>query len=257
MVVGAISLIIGLILFAAARSKKDAQSKAWERFLLIVAPAGLIAILLFVYNLCRSPLLVYRAQQGAVQQAEARVKQVESEKKEIATNLEQEKDKSQPKFELGWGTSIIGNDVVVRGNHKERHTHIFLPVTVLNHGAPSIIRGLRVTAKLKDGRELEGSAFIPSQPEFVFHMPDESLKFSTSASLAARGTANPIPTGGQVDGYVFYEFPPDILKELRDPATLFILQVTDIAGNIYQGRITMSGPKPTQMSTSPGLLPLH
>ncbi len=172
MVVAAISLIIGVILFAVARNKKDAQSKAWERFLLIVAPAGLIAILLFGFNLCRSPLLVYRAQQGAVQQAEARVKQVEAEKKVIATDLEREKDKSQPKFELGWGTSIIGNDVVVRGNHKERHTHIFLPVTVLNHGAPSIIKGLRVTAKLKDGRELEGSAFIPSQPEFVFHMPD-------------------------------------------------------------------------------------
>jgi hypothetical protein len=258
---GVLVLIVGFLFFRYRRGHEAAKTKVEDYFIFSLAPLGGFVALLFVYNLIRSPYLVYTAEFAKAKQSLANVQQhanaLEQEKATLVSELAIEKDKSQPKFELGWGTSILGNDVVVRGNHKERHTHIFLPVTVLNHGAPSIIKGLRVTAKLKDGQELEGSAFIPSQPEFVFHMPDESLKFSTSASLAVRGTANPIPTGGQVDGYVFYEFPPDILKELGDPATLFILQVTDIAGNTYQGRITMAGPKPTQMSTSPGLLPLH
>jgi hypothetical protein len=30
---------------------------------------------------------------------------------------------TQPKFELAWGSFILGNDTMVRGHHIEKHTH--------------------------------------------------------------------------------------------------------------------------------------
>jgi hypothetical protein len=202
---------------------------------------GLLAFLLASF------FMAWREQYHAVEAAKAETEKANKKFEE----------QTQPKFVLGWGQSILGDGVISYGKRSETNTHIFFTVTVINRGAPSIITSIRLSAKLKDGKILEGSGYIPSQPEVVFHMPDGPIRFSTSTSLAARGTANPIPTGGQADGYVFFVFPPGLKAELIDPATVFTLEVKDVANNAYEAKILNTGPRATHMATSPGVLPKY
>lgn len=256
-IIGAISLVLGLVLFAIARNKKDAQSKAWERFLLIVAPTGLVACLLFIFNLCRSPLLVYRAQQGTVQQAEARVKQVENEKKVIASDLEQEKDKSRPKFEIGWASPTVGEGYEIMHGHRGNFTDVYLQVSVLNHGAPSVINGCKGIAHLIDGTELEAIPYEPSAAYIHVHGPYGLDLLPTSPSLLKIWSITPIPTGGRGIGYVLFKFPSGTKKKFEGPGGKFIIKVWDISGKESQSEILWSNNPPKEILSLPGMAPMR
>jgi hypothetical protein len=251
-IIGAASAICGYLLFWWARGAKNVQDRAWEDFLLLFAPAGVLAVILFIFNGLRSPYLVYKKERDSAQQI---VTQLESRARDAEQKLAVEMDKSQPKFEIGWATAILGNDTLTNKTTgaTEHHTHVFLPVTVLNHGAPSIIRNLRMAVALKDGRSFEGYPFLPNQKELVFNLPDGPIKFSTESSLMKKGTANPIPTGGQADGFIYYEFPPGLLQDFYDPETVFTLEVKDINRKVYAVKIP-GGPAPPLVGISPGVV---
>jgi hypothetical protein len=170
--------------------------------------------------------------------AEDRVHQIEQQKESISKELEQEKDKSRPKFEIVVGSTIIGYSVIILPNGKrEQHTHVFVPVTVYNHGAPSIIKNIRLMAEMKDGTAIEGENIIPGQKEIIFH--DLNYRYSRDQALSLRGSANPIPTGGQCDGFAEFLFPFGIREKMRQTAKMKIT-IYDITGNSYQLPFDMS-----------------
>ena len=254
-VLGACTLILGFFLYWWKFGKSGAQIRAWDDVVWIIAPMIILAIGIFIFNLLRSPVLVYRAEQEKVEEVKTKARELDNALLSLADKLRIEQDRNRPIFEVTCGTSIMGNDTLTDGKTTEYHTHVFLPVTVLNHGAPSIIRNLRFTATLKDGRAFEGFHFIPTQKELVFNMPDGHLAFLTTDSLISRGTVTPIPTGGQADGFIYYEFPAGLLNDFHDPETIFSLEVKDIASNIYILKVP-GGRSEGKMATSPNLRPI-
>jgi hypothetical protein len=241
--VGAIRYIVGPYIDA---WRSGAPTKwQWPTLGDIIAVAG-TWLLLFGLSIAST---IYKDHHALAEKVTA----IEKEKESALRQLDQERDRNHPKFEITSGTYIIGDmELIVPGKPKESHTHFFLPVTVYNHGTPSIIKGIKLTAHLKDGRNLEGDAFLPSQSEMNFR--DLHLKFRMSSALAIKGTANPIATGGQCDGFVYFLFPPGLRDQMLDRDTKYTLQIEDINSIKYDYGLSNVWPKPTQMSVPPTML---
>ncbi len=60
-IVGALLLILGFILFRIRRGKDKTKEKIEDYLLISLAPIGVFVVLLFVFNLVRAPYLVYAA----------------------------------------------------------------------------------------------------------------------------------------------------------------------------------------------------
>ncbi len=251
---GTALLILGYLLFRWRRGKDDAHSRVIEEFLWVIGPLVIFAVGVFFVNVIRSPFLVYRQESSmSRQQIGALQERAAVAEKELA----EEKDHDRPKFEIGWGTVIVSDLTEVSGGQQQKYTSMFVAVTVINRGAQSIIKAMKVLAKLKDDKQIEGTLYIPTrQKELTFHLPNgEPIKYSVSSALAIRGTASPIPNGGQADGYVFVTFPAGLLDELSKPPTVFILEIQDVTGKTYHVEIPITGIKGTRMFSYPGLLP--
>jgi hypothetical protein len=245
--IGAVVLAIGFLLFWWQRGRADAQHRAWEDFLWIFAPMVIVFACLLIFNIFRSPLLVYREKQEQLQTSDEHVKKLEREKAAAVSELAQERDKRRPKFEITYGNSIVSSVTLhLPDGRMEEHSSVFLPVTVYNQGAPSIIKRPQLALKLKDGSLVEGERFMPAQKEIVFS--GVNVRYSRDQALALRAST-PIPTGGQCDGYLMFIFPPELRKELGGKIT-FILTIYDIEGNPYVVEIDNDG-KPVKDIITP------
>lgn len=155
----------------------------------------------------------------------------------------------RPKFELTHGTVITGQTTLHLANgSNEEHTHVFIPVTVYNSGAPSTIRGMTITARMKDGSVVEGERFIPGQKELVFR--DLNVRFPRDQALAIKGTQNPIPHGGQCEGFVMFIFPFGVVDKLKESE--LNLTIIDVVNNRYPLLIDMRG-TPGEMILPPSM----
>jgi len=161
-------------------------------------------------------------------------------------------EKNRQRFEITHGSTITGEmTIVTETGAREEHTSVFMPVTVYNHGSPSIIRGTRLIATFQDDTQVEGERIIPSQKELIFR--DLNLRFSRDQSLALKGSSSPIPTGGLCDGFVTFALPPG-LREKIQTATLKLV-IYDVDQTPYEEIIDMKdkgGPK--HMITPPSMI---
>jgi len=219
--------------------------------------AGLVVALLVIYGRIVRKAMSRRALvSGAVTFVTVAVFLGWREQYYFARSLEMEVVKARikiaeldkPEFEIVRATSIIGDAITIRGNRRDRATQVLLPLDITNLGSASIIKGIKLSAQFKAGVNLEGSAFIPAEKDFILNMPEGPLKFSTSSNLLTLYIANPIPTGGMADGYVVYLFPPGIKTKLTEPSTTLILDVKDVTGKTYRVGIPMSEPLAARMS---------
>jgi hypothetical protein len=122
-----------------------------------------------------------------------------------------------------------------------------MTVTVYNNGTPSIIKGMRLVAKLEDGTAVEGERMLPSQKELIFK--DLNLKFYRDQALALKGTANPIATGGQCDGFVAFVLPANLRKQLQKAT--YELIIYDVQNNPYSTTLLMGDRKGNPFMISP------
>ena len=122
----------------------------------------------------------------------------------LQSDLKIEKSKNAPDFEIFHGTVAIQNAALDYGPQTEKATTVLIPTTVINHGAPSVVRTVRLFIKFGDGTELEGLAYSPRQAYLNFPGPKGPISIATASLLFKRATENPIPTGGQADGHVIF-----------------------------------------------------
>jgi hypothetical protein len=209
--------------------------------------ASVAFILVFIWQFINKPHEHWKAENE-------RANLLDKQKKSVEAELVKERDRNRPKFEIvASGTSLVGNDTVAFPDEKpQQHTGFFLPIIIYNQGQPSVIRGIKLSARFKNGKILAGRSFIPSQPEMIF--PDVKQRFPTSSALIIKGTSNPIVTGGQCDGFIYFLFPPALVEEMLDSETVFTLEVQDVTGNWYSLIMPNNGVKPTQMSVPPSML---
>ncbi|HEV2297083.1 MAG TPA: hypothetical protein VGR72_01030 [Candidatus Acidoferrales bacterium] len=162
-----------------------------------------------------------------------------------------------PKFEVVHGTTttalmVLSNE---RGGVISKSAIVFIPVVVINHGAPSIVRGISMKVTLRDGRIFDGIPYAFPKPETTIMGPDGPSTILSSAVLLRRGTINPIPTGGQADGYILYRFPPEIDPELSKPGTTILFEIEDVDQKKYPTTITMTGENAKTFYVSPSMMP--
>jgi hypothetical protein len=96
---------------------------------------------------------------------------------------------TQPKFEVSHGSTLVGQWVNANAGTISHYAGLLITVTVTNRGAPSVVKGYRVTAKFNDGTELEGraTAFPLGQRTITFPSPSGPVEIPTAASLFVRG----------------------------------------------------------------------
>jgi hypothetical protein len=162
---------------------------------------------------------------------------------------------TKPNFKISQGNTIISDARIVYGGNEEKATTMFIPLSVMNQGAPSVINGWKLFCKLKDGTELEGVAYLPAQAQLSFKGPKgEPILIPTASSLFKKGIENPIPTGGQTSGFMMFRFPGDLSAKMTESGTVFTLRIFDISGREYNTEMPMGTGKPvTEFMTIPGV----
>ena len=166
---------VGIILTILPFIERIARIKAWlsdkpiiDRFLPVLWLIGSICVIWGFYS-------AWTEERDATDAAKAQNQVLQKRLDEL----------TQPKFELETAGAVIGDSSITNGKEITEHTHVFQTITVLNHGAPSIIRSIKMKAILANGKEYEGTPYVPNQPEFVFHdAPNAPIRFPTSSSLA-------------------------------------------------------------------------
>jgi hypothetical protein len=162
---------------------------------------------------------------------------------------------TKPDFEISNGTTVVSHMVVTNQDKTTNEfASVFIPIVVFNHGAPSVIKGSALTAKFPDGKEIQGIPFLPPGEYLQFRdMNGNMLSIPTAGSLLQRGTAVPIPTGGQADGFVLYRFPREYKEILATLDTVLTLDIEDVAHKHYLGVMPMGTPA-TNFYSTPSLV---
>jgi hypothetical protein len=161
---------------------------------------------------------------------------------------------TQPNFELSHGSIMLSKLILTNKNASvDRYAGVLISEVVVNRGAPSIITGWKLLARLKDGQELQGKPFFP--PGQYLTVPDpkgNEIRLSMSSCLFKRSTAAPIPTGGQADGWVWFSFPVEYYGPALDAAVL-TLDIEDVSHKHYQDVIPITGTKATDVYLTPSM----
>ena len=163
----------------------------------------------------------------------------------------------KPDFELTYGTVMVsGMDVTNDNGTIDRYAAVFLPVRVFNHGAPSVIRGWKLLAKLNSGEVLQGVPYGAPGPTVRFPSPKGNMiTVPTSSSLFRQGTITPIPEGGQADGFVLFQFPAQYTDMMKQKGTVLTLEIEDVTRRPYRQTITLTGTEATDYYASPSMQP--
>lgn len=114
-------------------------------------------------------------------------------------------------------------------------------LTISNTGAPSIVRGYSLEARMTDGRtETETSSFLPSVA--IYHGPQGTRKSYREDALYNK-TAHPITTGDQASGILFFVLYKITAKELITPnAGTMTLKFLDVNNASYSCPVANMGP---------------
>lgn len=208
---------------------------------------GLIAWLPFLFAyILRASYLRWNNANQSTQAAEAKNQEFQKKFDQL----------TMPRFEVAHGQIAISSANVVYPKVTEQRTIIILPVTVFNHGAPSVIRDMRMTVHFKEGEELRGIPYSPKQPEVSLPGERGAIAFPTSSSLFIRGR-NTIPTGGQADGFVMFEFPGGLQGKIDTEADWVKLEIMDVNTILYPILLTRTGSHSKDFFMSPGMLTDH
>jgi hypothetical protein len=233
MIIGLIGLGLGFLLFWWKRGRQGAQNKVIEDFLWISLPLLIIVMSVFIFNLFRSPYLIYRAEHEKARQL---IQGAETRAQSAELALEQERDRNSPNFELSWTSSVIGDGTMVKDGEKTYYTESYLQVGVLNHGAPSVIKDWKGLIRLADGTELEGTLLVGSERNV--HVPVKTkngrVELPISPSLISQWSNTPIPTGGRGVGSVMFLFPPGQREKMQGGMGALVLKLWDINNKEYR-----------------------
>lgn len=172
----------------------------------------------------------------------------------LTSELRIERAKNTPNFEIAHGTVVISDAVLDYGPQKEGATTVLLPTTVINHGAPSIVKTICLYFENIDGKQLSGQAYMPHQEQLKFQGPKGPISIPTASSLFSRATANPIPTGGQADGFVLFRFPGGLRQKMAE-ADALVLEITDHTNKKYTLRISRCDTPGTDFNSTPAMQP--
>lgn len=212
---------------------KRAQERTVEDFLWIIGPFAIIVLVVFIFNLFRSPYLVYRADHENEQRL---FQTIENRAQSAEQALQQERDKNSPKFELSWASSVIGDGVLIENGRRTNYTELYLQIGVLNRGAPSVIKEWKGLLRLTDGKELEGRLLLGNDKSI--HTPVETkhgrIELPISPNLIPKWSITPIPTGGRGVGSVVFLFPPGMKEKMEGPGGAFVVKLWDMNGKEYK-----------------------
>jgi hypothetical protein len=156
------------------------------------------------------------------------------------TELAVERDRKQPKL-----SGEIGLAVTAPG--REAHdSMVMLFATIKNNGAPSIAEGFESRVRLPSGQELPINAisFLPKGPLKLFGAEGgPELEVAVSEELRRKAIAQPIPTGGAINGFFMGLVRGADVSEVFGEGATYFLSFKDSMGKRYE--ISISGAKKT------------
>jgi hypothetical protein len=227
-IVGAIALTLGYLLFRFKRGKKHANKKAIDDGLWIFAPLGIVVVCVFAFNIVRSPHLVYRVEhdkaQELINKAEARANAAEQEKQRLAAELERTKPDLRPEiYNLGSGPAGKGGKDVL----------VLVLGTIRNLGASGSVDKFWLDLRVGD-RLLGGEFPVPPAPKLklMFGKTKEGrqITFSGQDYWTRTARAQLIAKDFSADGWIMAVFRGVTQKEVYDRMATVILTCSDMTG---------------------------
>jgi len=164
-------------------------------------------------------------------------------KARLAKEIELEK-LTKPDFEITvWGMriSLLKRSAARQSTVFVEHTAVSFWAKVLNRGAPSVLKGWKFTATPPGGTSIDGGAFRYQQTMTLDGPDGLPVDILATDYLVVKGTASPIPTGGQADGFNVFLFPPNMQDTLAIDGTKFVLQLEDVSGKFYYHNTVWKG----------------
>lgn len=165
---------------------------------------------------------------------------------DLKNQLDAERDRNSPKFELSWATPVVGTGTVTsRRGVRSSFSDFYIQIAVLNHGAPSVIKDCQGFARLSDGTVVQGELLIGNEKNI--HVSVGSQELPVAPELMPVWSITPIPRGGRGVGSVIFKLPAGLRKKLEGPGAAIKVELWDIAGKEYDVTV------PWQKVTGPGL----
>jgi uncharacterized membrane protein len=182
-------------------------------------------VLVFLWRFINRPYEHWKAENE-------QVKALEQEKKSLEAELEKERDRNSPKFELSWAAATAGNATFIgTDGSKSQFSDFYLQIGVLNHGAPSVIKEWKGLARFNDGTIVEGQLLVGSQKNIHVRMHGQELPLEPQ--LIPTWSVIPIPTGGRAVGSVIFKLPAGLKEKLEMQGAAFVVKLWDISGREY------------------------
>lgn len=124
------------------------------------------------------------------------------------------------------------------------HTEIWMQMTVVNQGMPTIAEGWRLHFKSR-ARNVDNILFVSIPPEFTLKVPSENkqIVFHGRESLAEKGMQL-IEQGRAVRGWLRFQVPGNIAREVFTPGTTFDVSFRDYRKIKYSATIANITPQP-------------
>jgi hypothetical protein len=146
---------------------------------------------------------------------------------------------TKPDFELTAGTFVISTlkrhwPTGKGATGKRTDEVIFVPLSILNHGAPSVVSKFRMSVSFQGGETVQGIPLVMAD-SIVLPPPNSApITFTPDQSLFKKAVAQPIPTGGIVGGFVLFLFPEEFNEQLRSAGTVISIVLEDSVHREYK-----------------------
>lgn len=235
-------LIVGYALFFLYRGRKEAANQAREDWLLTIAPLFLVGLVVFFFNLLRSPHLVYKDEHELARIALGRAAGVESQKNTQIANLQSQLDAlASPSLHGGITAFIIGSDTSHVGS-----CVVTVLATISNTGAPSIATGFHLDLTLADGTAIATLPRLPPRKMATLYGgvgDKQSIVLYKEDYLVSKAIDQPIARGGAAPGFLMAEVEDCDKGRVDSAGTKVQLRFYDVNGKEYVAEQTTRGSK--------------
>lgn len=151
---------------------------------------------------------------------------------------------TKPQFEIDTPSVIIGVGSRTINGHKIPINTISFKMSVLNHGAPSVIRSWKCFLQSKEGVVVEGIEMEDDKMHLMVNGPYGEVPISTNPSFLKTWSVTPIPTGGRGVGFLAFQFPAGTKEKMYAPGGQVILKLWDMANVEYTVNVPWDPPPP-------------
>jgi hypothetical protein len=140
-------------------------------------------------------------------------------------SLLEAEDTSEPKLEVKIGTMMAAHNGL-------QQAVLTLVITVVNHGAPSVVSLDKVSVVTRNGNQFLAKMMIPTGKDVLLSgaQGNPNVILHANDHFPERAMNSPTPQGGATVGWIMFVIPEISQQELEAPGTQVVVECSDVNG---------------------------